>query len=232
LGQPSFQPNSTGIVVLNINYPRFLTGILILIRMRILLVGEDETIGKKIKESLTAGHEVITAAKANSDFQVDITFPLSIKHLYETIGPLDACVCTAVSEVTDDFSKLNEEELLDHMKGKLFGQINLVLMGQYYLRRRGSFTLTSGIFADRPVKGVTGGAIICGALHSFVLAASFELPRHQRINIVSPDLVAGQEEDTGNLFLQPAPVSIDKLVNAYKECIEGSMNGQILRIYE
>ncbi|MGV8095092.1 MAG: hypothetical protein AB2L24_24825 [Mangrovibacterium sp.] len=62
--------------------------------MKILLVGEDETIGKKIKESLTAGHEVITASKANSDFQVDITFPLSIKHLYETIGPLDACVCT------------------------------------------------------------------------------------------------------------------------------------------
>ncbi|MGV8095093.1 MAG: hypothetical protein AB2L24_24830 [Mangrovibacterium sp.] len=58
-------------------------------------------------------------------------------------------------------------------------------------------------------------------MHSFVLAAHTELPRHQRINIVSPGLIAGSEEDKGNRFPQLTPVSIDKLINAYTACIEG-----------
>ncbi len=220
------KPNSVVIVVLSIIYPNDTDP------MRILIVGGNGTIGRKVKESLAASHEIITASRANSDFQVDITFPLSIKHLYETVGPLDACICTAASGALDDFRKLNEEELLDNMKGKLFGQINLVLMGQHYLRRRGSFTLTSGIFADHPARGVTGGAIISGALHSFVLSAHIHLPRNQRINAVSPGLATDSFGNIGHLFPHLKPVPMDKIVNAYRECVEGSLNGQILRVYE
>jgi hypothetical protein len=117
------------------------------------------------------------------------------------------------------------------MKGKLFGQINLVLIGQHYLNDNGCFTLTTGIFADIPYKGVTGGAIVSGGLHSFVLSASIELPRNIRINAVSPGMAADSAADYGHFFPGLVPVSMERLVNAYTETIEEKITGQIIRVY-
>lgn len=110
--------------------------------------------------------------------------------MYQEVGAIDACVSVAASGALDAFESLTEAELLENMRGKLFGQINLVLLGKAHLADRGSFTLTSGIFADQAWKGVTGGAVVSGALHSFVLSAAIELQRALRINVVSPGMVA------------------------------------------
>jgi len=200
--------------------------------MRILIIGGSGTIGEKVAEALAPRHEIIVASRSNAKFQVDLTFARSIRHLFETIGPLDACISTTASGALDTFSKLTEEELLDNMKAKLFGQINLVLIGQRYLKDNGSFTLTSGIFADRHAKGATGRAIINSALNSFAETASLELPRNQRVNIVSPGPVVESIQDFGQFFPDIVPIPMEKVVNAYVESVEGTITGQVFRVYE
>ncbi|MEN6453315.1 MAG: short chain dehydrogenase [Prolixibacteraceae bacterium] len=200
--------------------------------MRVLIIGGSGTIGEKVAEALAPRHEVIIASRSNAKFQVDITFTRSILHLFETIGILDACISTTASGALDNFRKLTEEELLDNMKAKLFGQINLILIGQHYLKENGSFTLTSGIFADRHAKGATGRAIINSALNSFTETASLELPKNQRINIVSPGPVIESIQDFGQFFPDIVPIPMEKIVRAYVESVEGDITGQVFRIYE
>jgi hypothetical protein len=43
--------------------------------------------------------------------------------MYREIGAIDACVSVAASGAPDTFQNLTEAELLENMRGKLFGQI-------------------------------------------------------------------------------------------------------------
>ncbi|MGB3434785.1 short chain dehydrogenase [Achromobacter sp.] len=200
--------------------------------MRVLVVGASGTIGRPLCETLAQrGHEVIAAGRRGRDVAVDIRSADSIDAMYQAAGAVDACVCAAESGALDKFETLTEAALLENMRGKLFGQINLVLTGQEYLADHGSFTLSSGIFADEAWPGVTGGAVISGGLHSFVLSAAIELKRGLRINAVSPTLVANSVDDFGHLFPGMQPVAMDALIGAYVSCIEGRGTGEILRMY-
>ena len=62
------------------------------------------------------------------------------------------------------------------MRAKFYGQADLVLTGQHHCNSGTSFTLTSGVFADQPWPGVTGGGVISGALHGFVSSAAISFP--------------------------------------------------------
>ena len=117
------------------------------------------------------------------------------------------------------------------MRGKFFGQANVVLIGQHYLNARGSFTLTSGVFADEAAKGVTSGGVVSGALHSFVLSAALELQGRFRVNVVSPTMVDDSADEFGHLFPGLRSVSMAELVDHYVECVQGTETGQIIRAY-
>jgi hypothetical protein len=129
------------------------------------------------------------AGRTSGDAHVDITSAESIEAMYRQVPNVDAVVGIAASGALDEFDTLTEEQLLDNMRGKFFGQVNLVLIGQRYVNSGGSFTLTSGVFADVPANRVTGGAVVSGALHSFVLSAAHELEGRYRVNVVSPTMV-------------------------------------------
>lgn len=199
--------------------------------MRILVVGASGTIGRPLCAELGRRHEIIAAGRSRGDVTVDITSAESIEWMYRAAGPVDACICVASSGAPDRFAELTEAALLENMRGKFFGQINLVLIGQRYLADGGSFTLTTGIFADEAWPGVTGGAAISGGLHSFVLSAAIELPRGLRINAVSPTMVADSVKDFSHLFPGMRPVPMDRLIEAYVGCVEGRETGEIVRVY-
>lgn len=199
--------------------------------MKILIIGGNGTIGRRLAVALDARHEVLVASRSSGDVRVDITSAASIEAMYEQLPGLDAVVCLAASGALDTFATLTEAALLANMRGKFFGQANLVLIGQRYLRDGGSFTLTSGIFADRAARGVTGGGVISGALHSFVLSAAIELSRGMRVNVVSPTMAEDSVKDFGHLFPDLRVVSMATLVADYTRCIEGSETGQIIRAY-
>jgi NAD(P)-dependent dehydrogenase (short-subunit alcohol dehydrogenase family) len=204
--------------------------------MRILIIGSSGTVGKRLTAHLSKSpdHDIVTASRSSGDVRVDIRSKEAIDRMFRvagSAGPIDACVCVAESGAMDNFETLTDDEMLDNMQGKFFGQVNLVLIGQQYLAAGGSFTLTSGIFADEAWKGVTTGGVISGALHSFVLSAAIELKRGLRVNALSPGMVEDSAAAYGHLFPGMPAVAMDTLVAAYVRCIEGSGTGEIVRVY-
>jgi hypothetical protein len=180
---------------------------------------------------LARRHEIAVAGRSSGDLRVDITSAESIEAMYRQLPGIDAIVGVAAAGALDEFATLTEEQLLDNMRGKFFGQANLVLIGQRYVNPGGSFTLTSGVFADQPAGGVTGGGVVSGALHSFVLSAALELAGRYRVNVVSPTIVGDSVDEYADLFPGLRSVSMDALIGHYIDCIEGDATGQIIRAY-
>jgi NAD(P)-dependent dehydrogenase (short-subunit alcohol dehydrogenase family) len=199
--------------------------------VRVLLVGGSGTIGRRLAPVLAERHEIIVAARNSGDVRVDVTSAESIEAMYRAAPDLDAVVCIAASGPLDDFGALTGEQLLENMRGKFFGQVNLVLIGQHHLNPGGSFTLTSGIFADQASAGTTSGGVVSGALHSFVLSAALELKGRHRVNAVSPTIVEDSADEFGHLFPGLRVVPMAELVNHYVECVESDASGRIIRAY-
>jgi NAD(P)-dependent dehydrogenase (short-subunit alcohol dehydrogenase family) len=199
--------------------------------VRVLLVGGSGTIGRRLVPELARRHEIVVAGRNSGDVRVDITSADSIETMYREVRGLDAVVGIAASGALDDFASLTEQELLENMRGKFFGQANLVLIGQHYVNTGGSFTLTSGVFADVPAKGVTGGGVVSGALHSFVLSAALELEGRYRVNVVSPTIVGDSVDEYADIFPGLTSVPMDALVGHYVDSIEGDATGRIIRAY-
>lgn len=198
--------------------------------MKIVLIGGRGTIGKKVAAAL-GQHDLILAGRSGGDEQVDIASPASIEKLFQRLPVVDACVCTAGTGYYGDFQTMTEEHMTAGIRGKLLGQVNLVLIGKNYLRDGGSFTLTSGVAAEMPARNGTTVAMINGAVNSFVLGAAQELRQDKRINAVSPGLVEDSMERYGALFPGYDPVPMTRVVNAYLRSILGALNGQIIKVY-
>ena len=185
--------------------------------MRILIIGASGAIGKIITAELGKKHEVIGAGRNSGDVRVDISSPESIGKMFESVGRLDALVCAAGDSETRDLAQLTAEHLNVGIKNKLLGAINLVLIGQKYLNDNGSFTLTSGKMADKPVRESSGKAFVNGAINSFASAAALDLGRGLRINVVSPAKLGR--------------ISAEEVAAAYAEAVEGNANGEVFRVY-
>lgn len=199
--------------------------------MKILLIGGEGTIGKRVSAAFAPTHELIIAGRTSGDVQVDISSATSIENMFKKTGIIDACICTAGTGYYGPFTAMTEKDMMPGIQGKLMGQINLVLIGKDYLSEGGSFTLTSGIAAEHPARNGSCVAMINGAVNSFVLAAAQELKQDKRINAVSPGLVEDSKDRYGAFFPGYNLVPMPKLVNAYLLSVEGAINGKILKVY-
>ena len=197
--------------------------------MKILIIGGNGTIGRKVKERLAEKHQVLVAGRSSGDYQVDFADATSIKTLFEKIGRLDAIVAIAGDAKWDLFENLSEADFYIGIKSKLMGQVNTVRIGKDYLNPGGSITLSTGILADDPVQMTTSAAMVNGAIHSFVKAVVLDL-EGTRVNAVCSDLVEDSFEKYKDYFPGNTPVSMRKIVDAYVKCIEGKINGRILRV--
>ncbi|NQU52945.1 MAG: short chain dehydrogenase [Bacteroidetes bacterium] len=199
--------------------------------MKILIVGGNGTLGKKVTERLKEKHEVLVAGRTGGDLRVDITDSNSIKNLFEKTGKLDAIVSTAGAAKWAPFDTMSEDDFYIGIKSKLMGQVNLVRIGRDYLSNGGSITLTTGILGDDPVANTTNAAMVNGAIHGFVKAVSLEIKNDIRVNAVSPGLVEDSKDKFGDYFPGHIPVSMDKMVSGYIKSVEGKVRGQVIRIY-
>jgi len=198
--------------------------------MKIVIIGASGTIGRKVTAELVKRHEIIKTGSKSGDIIVDISSAGSIESMYKRIGPFDACVCTAGHTALAPFLTMSEKDLYKGIKSKLMGQVNLVRIGQHFINNNGSFTLTSGILGDDPVKNASPAALVNGALNSFVVAAAMELQRGIRINVVSPTLVEDSAEKLGSFFPGYDIVPMHRVVNGYVKSIEGMISGKVIRI--
>lgn len=200
--------------------------------MKILIIGGTGTIGKHVSEALRKKHDLIIAGKTSGDIQVEISDSASIKKMFENTGNLDAIISIAGEAKWDKFENLSEKDFYLGIKSKLMGQVNLVRLGKDFLNQNGSITLTTGILADEPEYMTTSAAMVNGAIHSFVRAVAIELERGIRINAVSSDLVEEAAEKYEDFFPGHTPVPMHKVANAYVKCVEGRINGEIVRLKE
>ena len=168
--------------------------------MKILIIGGHGTIGKHVVSRLNEKHEVLIAGRNSGDFLVDIKEADSIRALLDSIPSLDSIICIAGEAKWDDFKDLSEEDYYIGIRSKLMGQVNLVRIGQDYLKSKGSITLSTGILADDPVAKTTSAAMVNGALHSFVKAVALEIENELRINVVSLGVVEDAYEKYKDFF--------------------------------
>ena len=198
--------------------------------MKILVIGGNGTIGKKVSKRLAQKHEVLVAGRHSGNVIVDFSDAQSIKSMFENVGKLDAIVAIAGDAKWDKFDNLSEEDFYIGIKSKMMGQVNVVRIGKDYLNSGGSITLSTGILADDPVDMTTSAAMVNGAINSFVKAVAIELEDEKRINVVCSDLVEDSFEKYKDYFPGNTPVPMHKIVDGYVKSIEGKITGRILRI--
>lgn len=197
--------------------------------MKILIVGGNGTIGRKVSTYFKQKHEVLIGGRTQGDILIDISNSASIEAALKQIGSLDAIVCIAGEAKWAQFEELSEEDYYIGFRSKLMGQVNLVRIGKDYLTSKGSITLSTGILADDPVEKTASAAMVNGAIHSFVQAVNLELDI--RVNVVSLGVVEDAYEKYKTYFPGHNPVSMSQAINAYVRSVEGKGRGEIIRIY-
>lgn len=198
--------------------------------MKIVIVGASGTMGTYLSNAFEKEHEIIRADRKGKDVQVDITSPASIENMYKQIGNFDALICIAGPTYVGPWKKLDEETFRVGVEGKMMGQINLVLIGQYYINPKGSFTLITGALTHEPQKNFANASAANAAVEGFVRAAAIELENGIRINTVSPTVIENSPQYFP-FFPGEIPVTMKELEFGFRKSVFGANTGQIIKPY-
>jgi NAD(P)-dependent dehydrogenase (short-subunit alcohol dehydrogenase family) len=199
--------------------------------MKIVVVGATGTIGKAVVKELSGRHETISVGKTHGQHQVDIADSKSLRTLFETLGKIDAIVSATGNLHFGPLSDMTAEQFRVGLESKLLGQVDLALIGQHYLNDGGSITLTGGILSEEPIRYGANATTVNLALEGFVRAASVELPRGLRINVVSPTIVQESLERFGAYMPGFEAVPAFRVALAYVRSIEGIQTGKVYRVF-
>src|SRR5713101_1217570 len=199
--------------------------------MKIILIGASGTLGKAVAAELSPRHEIVAVGRKSGDLQADMRDIKSLRALLPKVGKVDAIVCTAGSVHFGQWAELTPETFDIGLRDKLMGQVNVVLTGQEFLNDGGSFTLTSGILSEDPIRYGAAASLVNGALESFVRAAAIELPRGLRINVVSPTVIEESLDSFGPYFRGYKAVPASHAALAYSKSVEGRQTGQIYKVW-
>lgn len=196
--------------------------------MKIIVVGAAGDIGKAACEELGTRHDLIRVGRSSGDIRIDMSDRASIDEMYARVGPVDAVVSTAGDVHFGPLEEHTDETFMIGLRQKVMGQINLVLAGFNSVSCGGSFTLTSGVLDRDPIRMGAGAATANGALGGFVVGSAIEMPRQQRINVVSPGLLEVSVPRYGKWFPGHDPVSSERVGRAYAKSVEGAITGQVI----
>jgi len=196
--------------------------------MKIIIVGASGTMGRYLTNAFGKEHEIITAATKNCEIQVDITSTSSIEKMYKQVGAYDALISTAGPTYVGPWKKLTDKEFRKGVDGKMMGQINLVLIGQHYINRGGSFTLISGALTHEPQLNFANASAANGAIEAFVKAAAIELGEGIRINAVSPTVIENSPQYFP-FFPGDIPVTMQQLEYGFRKSVFGANTGQVIK---
>jgi len=194
--------------------------------MRIIVVGGTGTIGTAVVSALSEDHEVVAVGNSSGAFQVDISAKSSIRQLFEELGEFDALVSAAGDAAFAPLADLKDEDFDHSISNKLMGQVNLVRVGREYVSEGGSFTLTSGVLAQKPIEGSAAISLVNSAVEGFARAAALELDGVARVNVVSPGWVSetleamGQDPSSG--------IAAADVATRYVDAVTGTMSGEVL----
>lgn len=197
-------------------------------KLKIIIVGGSGTMGTHLANAFEAEHEVIKAGSKTGDILVDITSTESIINLFKQVGTFDALICTAGPTYVGPWKTMGINEFRKGLEGKLIGQVNLVLIGQQYIKRKGSFTLITGALTNEPVLNFANASAANGAVEAFVRAAAIELENGIRINAVSSTVIENSPHYFP-FFPGDIPVTMKQLEYCFRKSVFGANTGQIIR---
>ena len=198
--------------------------------MRVLVVGASGTIGRAVVAELETRHDIVTVGRSSGDLNADMTDAASIRAMYEEAGSVDAVVSAAGHVKFAPFAEMDADGYEIGLRDKLMGQVNIVLIGRDYVSEGGSFTLTTGVLDSDPIVQGTSASMVNGAVNAFVMAAAIEMPRGQRINVVSPGVITEAMEAYAPFFRGHEPVPAARAALAYAKSVEGAQTGQVYRV--
>ena len=198
--------------------------------MKIILVGASGTIGQAIDRELRERHDIVRVGRNSGELQVNIADPASIRRLFEQTGPFDALISAAGNAHFGALEELSAKEFAVGLDDKLMGQVNLVLIGREFANDGASFTLTSGVLSEDPIRYGAAVSTVNAALDGFVRAAAIELPRGLRINGVSPTILEESLPAYGPYFRGFKAVPAATVALAYTKSAEGRQTGQVYRV--
>lgn len=198
--------------------------------MKILVIGASGTVGQSIVNELSRDHQVIRVGKTQGDFQVDLTSEESVEALFASTGKVDAVISATGGVHFGPLGEMTSAQFDSGLQDKLMGQVRLVLIGKAFVNPGGSFTLTSGILAQQPIRTGVNATTVNTALEGFVLAAANEL-NGLRINAVSPTVLTESLESYGPFFpgFESAPAS--RVALAYRRSVDGIETGRVYRVW-
>jgi NAD(P)-dependent dehydrogenase (short-subunit alcohol dehydrogenase family) len=196
--------------------------------MKIIIVGATGTMGQHLARAFENEHQVIRVGSKSGDIQADITSAESIEAMFRQAGEFDALISLAGPSYVGSWKGMTDKEFRKGIEGKLMGQVNLVLIGQHYIRPKGSFTLIAGALTHDPQKGFASASAANGAIESFVRAAAIELENGIRINAVSPTVIEASPHYFP-FFPGEIPVTMKQLEFLFRKSVFGANTGQIIK---
>ncbi|MEZ0601228.1 short chain dehydrogenase [Paraburkholderia sp. IW21] len=197
---------------------------------KIVVIGATGTVGQAVSAALKSRHEVIEVGATRGEYHVDSTDPASIERLFREIGKVDGVVTATGKVHFGPLPDMSIEQFWVGLRDKLMGQINVVLAAQQYVNDGGSFTLTSGIIGDEPIREGANATTVNLALEGFVRGAAIELPRGIRINVVSPTVLTEALDAFAPYFRGFEPVTAEHAALAYLRSVEGAQTGRVYRV--
>ena len=171
---------------------------------RIVVLGGSSGIGLAVAQQAATQGATAIIASSNADrvkqavatlgakaegHAFDLSNENDIKNFFQKVGDFDHLVFTA-----GDTLQLNELVETDLTKARrafelrYWAVLAAVKHASKYIRKGGSISLTTGVAGERPHKGWTLAASVCGAIVSLTRALAVELAPI-RVNAVSPGVV-------------------------------------------
>ena len=171
---------------------------------RIVVLGGSSGIGLSVAQQVVAqgGRAIIASSNADrveqamatldgkaEGYTLDLSNERDIQTVFQKIGSFDHLVFTA-----GDTLQLNALEATDLTKARqafelrYWAALAAVKYAIPQIRKDGSIVLTTGIAGQRPRKGWTVAASICGTIEALTRALAVELAPI-RVNAVSPGVV-------------------------------------------
>ncbi|MFZ4833018.1 short chain dehydrogenase [Rouxiella sp. Mn2063] len=198
--------------------------------MKVMVIGASGTIGRGIVDNLQRDHDVIRVGKTQGDFQVDLTDESSVSALFASTGKVDGIIAATGGVHFGPLAEMSSEQFVSGLQDKLMGQVRLVLIGKDYLNPGGSFTLTTGILTQHPIRTGVNATTVNAALEGFVMAAANELSG-QRINAVSPTVLTEALDKYGAFFPGFESAAASRVALAYRRSLEGIETGKVYRVW-
>lgn len=199
-------------------------------RKKIIIIGASGTMGTHLAAAFESEHEVVRVAAKSGDYQLDITSADAIEKFYKEVGAFDALISTAGPTYVGAWKNLTDKEFRKGIEGKMMGQINLVLIGQHYIKPKGSFTLISGALTYEPQLHFANASAANGAIEAFVRAAAIELGNGIRINAVSPTVIENSPQYFP-YFPGEIPTTMKQLEYGFRKSVFGPNTGQIIKLH-